>query len=135
MTRQLFSSLQVNVYTVACYIGNKTRHLELGVTLVGFFFSQILREVPAFDVAYTCIVVSHTGRMVFTGTSSGAIRSMKYPLPVQREFNEYPAHHGPVTKVKAKHTHLALVMLIALDFVYLFFFLSPQHLLMHNGHS
>ncbi|XP_054836556.1 cilia- and flagella-associated protein 57 [Eublepharis macularius] len=61
--------------------------------------SSILREVPTFDVAYTCIVVSHSGRMVFTGTASGAIRSMKYPLPVQKEFNEYPAHHGPVTKM------------------------------------
>ncbi|XP_048352772.1 cilia- and flagella-associated protein 57 isoform X2 [Sphaerodactylus townsendi] len=61
--------------------------------------SSILREVPSFDVAYTCIVVAHSGRMVFTGTSSGAIRSMKYPLPLHKEFNEYPAHHGPVTKM------------------------------------
>ncbi|XP_061488605.1 cilia- and flagella-associated protein 57 isoform X1 [Rhineura floridana] len=61
--------------------------------------SSILREVPTFDVAYTCIVVSHSGRMVFTGTSAGTIRSMKYPLPVHKEFNEYQAHAGPVTKM------------------------------------
>lgn len=63
---------------------------------------QILREVPTFDVTYTCIVVSHSGRMVFTGTSTGTIRSMKYPLPVHKEFNEYQAHAGPVSKVQAK---------------------------------
>ncbi|XP_066480340.1 cilia- and flagella-associated protein 57 isoform X1 [Tiliqua scincoides] len=61
--------------------------------------SSILREVPTFDVTYTCIVVSHSGRMVFTGTSTGTIRSMKYPLPVHKEFNEYQAHAGPVTKM------------------------------------
>ncbi|XP_066480345.1 cilia- and flagella-associated protein 57 isoform X2 [Tiliqua scincoides] len=62
--------------------------------------SSILREVPTFDVTYTCIVVSHSGRMVFTGTSTGTIRSMKYPLPVHKEFNEYQAHAGPVTKTQ-----------------------------------
>ncbi|XP_030427523.1 cilia- and flagella-associated protein 57 isoform X2 [Gopherus evgoodei] len=61
--------------------------------------SSILREVPTFDVTYTAIVVSHSGRMVFTGTSVGTIRSMKYPLPVHKEFNEYQAHAGPVTKM------------------------------------
>uniref|UniRef100_A0A8C3TAC3 Cilia- and flagella-associated protein 57 n=1 Tax=Chelydra serpentina TaxID=8475 RepID=A0A8C3TAC3_CHESE len=61
--------------------------------------SSILREVPTFDVTYTAIVVSHSGRMVFTGTSMGTIRSMKYPLPVHKEFNEYQAHAGPVTKM------------------------------------
>uniref|UniRef100_K7FI18 Cilia and flagella associated protein 57 n=2 Tax=Pelodiscus sinensis TaxID=13735 RepID=K7FI18_PELSI len=61
--------------------------------------SSILREVPSFDVTYTAIVVSHSGRMVFTGTSMGTIRSMKYPLPVHKEFNEYQAHAGPITKM------------------------------------
>ncbi|XP_048717483.1 cilia- and flagella-associated protein 57 isoform X3 [Caretta caretta] len=61
--------------------------------------SSILCEVPTFDVTYTAIVVSHSGRMVFTGTSMGTIRSMKYPLPVHKEFNEYQAHAGPVTKM------------------------------------
>ncbi|XP_038268117.1 cilia- and flagella-associated protein 57 isoform X1 [Dermochelys coriacea] len=61
--------------------------------------SLILCEVPTFDVTYTAIVVSHSGRMVFTGTSVGTIRSMKYPLPVHKEFNEYQGHAGPVTKM------------------------------------
>ncbi|KAM4721643.1 cilia- and flagella-associated protein 57 [Rhinophrynus dorsalis] len=61
--------------------------------------SQILREIPSFDATYTAVAISHSGRMIFTGTSSGNIRSMKYPLPVQKEFNEYQAHAGPVTRL------------------------------------
>lgn len=61
---------------------------------------QVLREMPAFDVTYTAVVISHSGRMMFVGTSVGTIRAMKYPLPLQKEFNEYQAHAGPVTKVR-----------------------------------
>ncbi|XP_075801896.1 cilia- and flagella-associated protein 57 [Microtus pennsylvanicus] len=61
--------------------------------------SLILREISAFDVVYTAITISHSGRMMFVGTSVGTIRAMKYPLPLQREFNEYQAHASPVTKM------------------------------------
>ncbi|XP_042806543.1 cilia- and flagella-associated protein 57 isoform X3 [Panthera leo] len=61
--------------------------------------SSILREISAFDVVYTAIVISHSGRMMFVGTSVGTIRAMKYPLPLQKEFNEYQAHAGPITKM------------------------------------
>ncbi|XP_003462565.1 cilia- and flagella-associated protein 57 [Cavia porcellus] len=61
--------------------------------------SSILREMSAFDVIYTAITISHSGRMMFVGTSVGTIRAMKYPLPLQKEFNEYQAHAGPVTKM------------------------------------
>ncbi|XP_012872235.1 PREDICTED: cilia- and flagella-associated protein 57 [Dipodomys ordii] len=61
--------------------------------------SSVLREMSAFDVIYTAIIISHSGRMMFVGTSVGTIRAMKYPLPVQKEFNEYQAHAGPITKM------------------------------------
>ncbi|KAM6217017.1 cilia- and flagella-associated protein 57 [Rhynchocyon petersi] len=61
--------------------------------------SSVLREMSAFDVVYTAIVISHSGRMMFVGTSMGTIRAMKYPLPFQKEFNEYQAHAAPVTKM------------------------------------
>uniref|UniRef100_F6PN18 Cilia- and flagella-associated protein 57 n=1 Tax=Ornithorhynchus anatinus TaxID=9258 RepID=F6PN18_ORNAN len=61
--------------------------------------SSILREVSAFDVIYTSVVISHSGRMVFVGTSVGTIRSMKHPLPLHKEFNEYQAHSSSVTKM------------------------------------
>ncbi|XP_017656671.1 cilia- and flagella-associated protein 57 isoform X2 [Nannospalax galili] len=61
--------------------------------------SLILREISAYDVIYTAITISHSGRMMFVGTSMGTIRTMKYPLPLQKEFNEYQAHAGPITKI------------------------------------
>ncbi|XP_055986867.1 cilia- and flagella-associated protein 57 [Sorex fumeus] len=61
--------------------------------------SLVLREIPAFDVTYTAIAISHSGRMMFVGTSVGTIRAMKYPLPLQKEFNEYQAHAGSITKM------------------------------------
>ncbi|XP_036858184.2 cilia- and flagella-associated protein 57 isoform X2 [Manis javanica] len=61
--------------------------------------SSVLRETSAFDVVYTAVVISHSGRMMFLGTSMGSIRAVKYPLPLQKEFNEYQAHAGPITKM------------------------------------
>ncbi|XP_055474475.1 cilia- and flagella-associated protein 57 [Psammomys obesus] len=61
--------------------------------------SLILREILAIDVVYTAIAISHSGRMMFVGTSVGTIRTMRYPLPGQKEFNEYQAHAGPINKV------------------------------------
>ncbi|KAF6344214.1 cilia and flagella associated protein 57 [Rhinolophus ferrumequinum] len=61
--------------------------------------SSVLREMSAFDAVYTAVVISHAGRMMFVGTSLGTIRAMKYPLPLQKEFNEYQAHAGPITKM------------------------------------
>uniref|UniRef100_A0A4W3H1C6 Cilia- and flagella-associated protein 57 n=1 Tax=Callorhinchus milii TaxID=7868 RepID=A0A4W3H1C6_CALMI len=54
--------------------------------------SQILREVPSNDVVYSCVIMSRSGRMLFTGTSGGTIRCMKIPLSIQRDWNEYQAH-------------------------------------------
>lgn len=60
---------------------------------------QVLRELPADEVADTVIAVSRSGRFVFTGSSTGTIRAMKYPLPNQNEWIMHQAHCGPVTKV------------------------------------
>lgn len=55
--------------------------------------------MPAFDVVYTAVAVSHSGHIVFVGTSLGTIRVLKHPFPLRRAFNEYRAHAGAVTKV------------------------------------
>ncbi|XP_072308119.1 cilia- and flagella-associated protein 57 [Eucyclogobius newberryi] len=60
---------------------------------------QVLREVPADEAAHSAVAVSRTGRVVFTGTTSGAIRAVKYPLPTQKEWVMYQAHCAPVTKM------------------------------------
>ncbi|OXB54054.1 hypothetical protein ASZ78_001294 [Callipepla squamata] len=71
--------------------------------------SSIQLEVPAFDVVYTAVAVSHSGEMVFVGTSLGTVRAMKYPLPLSREFNEYQAHAGAVTKMSVTNDDLFLL--------------------------
>ncbi|NWZ34085.1 CFA57 protein, partial [Brachypodius atriceps] len=61
--------------------------------------SSIQHEVPAYGVVYTTVAVSRSGRMIFVGTSLGTIRAMKYPLTLKKDFNEYQAHAGAVTKM------------------------------------
>ncbi|NXQ57490.1 CFA57 protein, partial [Anthoscopus minutus] len=61
--------------------------------------SSIQHEVPAYDVVYTTVAVSCSGRMIFVGTSLGTIRAMKYPLTLKKDFIEYQAHAGAVTKM------------------------------------
>ncbi|XP_031663144.1 cilia- and flagella-associated protein 57 isoform X1 [Oncorhynchus kisutch] len=60
---------------------------------------QILREVAADDVAYTTIAMSRSGRVLFAGTSIGTVRAIKYPLSTQKDWIEYQAHSGAVTKM------------------------------------
>ncbi|XP_054689063.1 cilia- and flagella-associated protein 57 isoform X1 [Grus americana] len=71
--------------------------------------SSIQHEMPAFGVVYTAVAVSHSGHMVFVGTSLGTIRAMKYPLPVTKDFNEYQAHAGAVTKMSITTDDLFLL--------------------------
>ncbi|XP_048671545.1 cilia- and flagella-associated protein 57 isoform X4 [Marmota marmota marmota] len=89
----LFAAINGNVIHVFT-----TTSLENITNLKGHT-GKVLREMSAFDVVYTAIVISHSGRMMFVGTSVGTIRAMKYPLPLQKEFNEYQAHAGPITKM------------------------------------
>ncbi|XP_066570529.1 cilia- and flagella-associated protein 57-like [Amia ocellicauda] len=65
--------------------------------------SQILREMQSHGVPYTNVVMSRSGRMLFAGTSTGTIRAIKYPLPVQKDWVEYQAHAAPVTKMAITH--------------------------------
>ncbi|KAL6068558.1 hypothetical protein STEG23_000961 [Scotinomys teguina] len=89
----LFAAVNGNVIHIFT-----TTSLENIINLKGHT-GKILREISAFDVIYTAITTSHSGRMIFVGTSVGTIRAMKYPLPLQKEFNEYQAHAGPITKI------------------------------------
>ncbi|NWQ73156.1 CFA57 protein, partial [Columbina picui] len=71
--------------------------------------SSIQNEVSAFGVVYTAVAVSHSGHMVFVGTSLGTIRTMKYPLPLTKDYNEYQAHAGAVTKMSITNDDLFLL--------------------------
>ncbi|RXN13979.1 cilia- and flagella-associated 57 [Labeo rohita] len=60
---------------------------------------QILKEVRTGDVVCTTVAMSRSGRALFVGTSTGTVRAIKYPLPIQNDWIEYQAHAGPVTKM------------------------------------
>ncbi|XP_032302082.1 cilia- and flagella-associated protein 57 isoform X2 [Coturnix japonica] len=71
--------------------------------------SSVQHEVPAFDAVYTAVAVSHSGDMVFVGTSLGTVRTMKYPLTLGREFNEYQGHSSAITKMSVTTDDLFLL--------------------------
>ena len=53
----------------------------------------------------TQVITSNAGRMLFVGTSSGAIRCMKYPLVEPEEWQEHLVHSGSVMKVKFSYAY------------------------------
>ncbi|KAL2097767.1 hypothetical protein ACEWY4_006974 [Coilia grayii] len=60
---------------------------------------QVMREMGAEDVTYTAVTMARSGRTIFTGTSTGTIRAIKYPIPAQKEWTEYQAHSSAITKM------------------------------------
>uniref|UniRef100_A0A8C5CDU9 EML-like second beta-propeller domain-containing protein n=1 Tax=Gadus morhua TaxID=8049 RepID=A0A8C5CDU9_GADMO len=70
-----------------------------GTSLKEIQDSQVLRELSGDDVTYTALALSRSGKVIFTGTSSGTVRVVRNPLPLQQDWTEYQAHCGPVTKV------------------------------------
>ncbi|XP_072430665.1 cilia- and flagella-associated protein 57 isoform X1 [Chiloscyllium punctatum] len=98
-------------YTDLCITPDSKTIFAVGSdrTLKEITDSQIIREVPSNDVAYTCVVMSHSGRMLFLGAANGTVRSIKIPLPVKSEWNEYQAHSGPITKMVVTFDDLYLL--------------------------
>ncbi|XP_053723695.1 cilia- and flagella-associated protein 57 isoform X1 [Synchiropus splendidus] len=89
-------------YTDVAFSSNGETILAVGtdLTLKEIQACQILKEVPADDVALTAVAMSRSGRVVFSGTSAGAIRAIKYPLPMQKDWAEYQSHCAPVTRMR-----------------------------------
>lgn len=44
--------------------------------------------------------MSHSGRMLFCGTTKGTLWSMKFPLNVPGEWTEHQGHGAAITKVR-----------------------------------
>jgi len=65
--------------------------------------SAIIREVDMVQSEQTQIVISHGGRMLFTGNSNGMLRCIKFPLTVPGEWQEYQAHSGPISRMKISY--------------------------------
>ena len=60
---------------------------------------QIVRQVSSGDVVLTQVCMSRSGRMMFTGTSTGMIRAIRVPLTDSGDHQDYPAHAGSVSRV------------------------------------
>ncbi|KAI3369623.1 hypothetical protein L3Q82_025335 [Scortum barcoo] len=99
--RESESVLKSCSYTDVAFSSDCKTILAVGTdfTLKEIQDCQVLREVPADEVTHTTVAVSHSSKVVFTGTSSGTVRAIKYPLPIQKEWIMYQAHCGPVTKM------------------------------------
>lgn len=70
---------------------------------------QILRDVPSNGCVLTQVALSRSGRMLFAGTSSGTLRSFKFPLTSPGEWQEHQAHAGAITKMKISYDDQYLV--------------------------
>ncbi|XP_035517008.1 cilia- and flagella-associated protein 57 [Morone saxatilis] len=99
--RESESVLKSCSYTGVAFSSDCKTILAVGtdLTLKEIQDCQVLKEVPADEVAHAAVALPHSGRVVFTGTSSGTIRAIKYPLPMQKEWIMYQAHCGPITKM------------------------------------
>lgn len=61
--------------------------------------STILRTVDT-GVEMMEIAMSHSGRMLFCGSITGALRSIKFPLSEAGDYNEHFGHSMQITKMK-----------------------------------
>ena len=61
--------------------------------------SSVTREVESNSIL-TQVALSHSGKMMFVGTTSGSIRAMKFPLSDVSDFQEHEAHSSAVTKFR-----------------------------------
>ena len=58
-----------------------------------------MRSVDSGGIVLTQIVMSHSGKMLFCGTVTGALRSVKFPLTDHGEWQEQQGHAMQITKV------------------------------------
>ncbi|XP_077064460.1 cilia and flagella associated protein 57 [Siphateles boraxobius] len=100
-TRESDSVLKTCSYTGVTISPDAKTFFAVGTdcTLKEIQDCQILKEVPSGDVVCTTVAMSRSGRALFIGTSTGTVRAIKYPLPIQNAWLEYQAHAGPVTKM------------------------------------
>jgi len=73
-----------------------------------------VRQISNGDVVLTQVCMSRSGRMMFTGTSTGMIRAVRVPLTDSGDHQDYPAHAGSVSRVSSDHT-IIVVTFINID--------------------
>ena len=70
---------------------------------------QIVRQISSGDVVLTQVCLSRSGRMMFTGTSTGVIRAVRVPLTDSGDHQDYPAHAGSVSRVSVDQWLLKVI--------------------------
>jgi hypothetical protein len=99
--RESESILKTCNYSSACMVTDTKTIYAVGSdkTLKEIIDGQITREILT-DTCLTQILVSNNGKMMFVGTASGAIRSMKFPFAEDAGiFQEHQAHSQAVTRL------------------------------------
>ncbi|KAJ3302044.1 Cilia- and flagella-associated protein 57 [Kappamyces sp. JEL0829] len=72
-------------------------------TLKEIVEGQITRELEA-EVVLTQVTMSPSGKMMFVGTNTGAVRAMKFPFAADAGvFQEHFAHSGPITRLRVSY--------------------------------
>lgn len=71
--------------------------------------SQILREVDSGETTLSNVALSHSGRMLFAGTSKGTLWSLKFPLTIPGEWQELQGHGSQIAKMKITYDDQFLV--------------------------
>ncbi|XP_006813560.1 cilia- and flagella-associated protein 57-like [Saccoglossus kowalevskii] len=89
--------------------GKTTFAVGSDCTLKEISDSQILRDVESGGMTLMQVSMSHSGRMLFAGTNTGALRSMKFPLTVPGEWTEYMGHGSTITKMRITYDDQYLV--------------------------
>lgn len=68
--------------------------------------SQIVREVDS-DAVLTQIALSQSGKMMFLGSTTGRIRSMRFPLGSssqgELDYQEHQGHSSVITKLRVSY--------------------------------
>lgn len=68
--------------------------------------------------------MSHSGRMLFCGTTKGTLWSMKFPLNVPGEWTEHQGHGAAITKVCSKLKVVVCFTFCVIFIHYKFFFFN-----------
>ncbi|XP_019854181.1 PREDICTED: cilia- and flagella-associated protein 57 [Amphimedon queenslandica] len=61
--------------------------------------ATVVRQMSSGDAVLTQVVLSHSGKMLFVGTTNGTIQSVKFPLVEPGEWHEHQAHSAPVARM------------------------------------
>jgi len=71
--------------------------------------SRILQELDLHSFTLSAIALSHNGKMLVSGTTTGGVLIFKYPLSLPAEWKEYKIHGGTVTSIKISFTNDVVV--------------------------